>query len=202
MKLKTILVALVAIVAVGIVSCTKTQNAEETVCCENCTVSVDSLMANAANMVGDTITVEGVCSHLCAHGGRKAFLLGVDSTLILRCEATPEMGGAFSPESVGKTLKVTGVVCEQRIGEEEVAAMEARYAEASKAEKTHEACDTEKKAQGQEGLNTFEDRMADYRAKIAARNEAEGKNYLSFYYLESLSYDMDQPETEAEEAAE
>ncbi len=30
--------------------------------------------------------------------------------------------------------------------------------------------------------------MADYRAKIAARQEAEGKDYLSFYYIEALSY--------------
>ena len=32
--------------------------------------------------------------------------------------------------------------------------------------------------------------MADYRAKIAARSEAEGKNYLSFYYLEAISYSI------------
>ena len=110
------------------------------------------------------------------------------------------MGGAFSPECVGKTLKVTGVVCEQRIDEEAVKAMEARYAEASKAEQTHEACDTEKKAAGQADIATFEGRMADYREKIAKRNEAEGKAYLSFYYLNATSYEVEHPAEEADEA--
>lgn len=191
--------ALVAIMAVGIVSCTKTQTTECTDACCDKTITVDSLMANAEKLVGDTVTVEGVCSHLCSHGGRKAFIMGADSTL-LRCEATAEMGGAFSPECVGKTLKVTGVVCEQRIDEEAVKAMEARYAEASKAEQTHEACDTEKKAAGQADIATFEGRMADYREKIAKRNEAEGKAYLSFYYLNATSYEVEQPAEEAEEA--
>ena len=191
--------ALVAIMAVGIVSCTKTQTTECTDACCDKTITVDSLMANAEKLVGDTVTVEGVCSHLCSHGGRKAFIMGADSTL-LRSEAPAEMGGAFSPECVGKTLKVTGVVCEQRIDEEAVKAMEARYAEASKAEQTHEACDTEKKAAGQADIATFEGRMADYREKIAKRNEAEGKAYLSFYYLNATSYEVEQPAEEAEEA--
>ena len=199
MKIKSLLMALVAIMAVGIVSCTKTQTTECTDACCDKTITVDSLMANAEKLVGDTVTVEGVCSHLCSHGGRKAFIMGADSTL-LRCEATAEMGGAFSPECVGKTLKVTGVVCEQRIDEEAVKAMEARYAEASKAEQTHDACDTEKKAAGQADIATFEGRMADYREKIAKRNEAEGKAYLSFYYLNATSYEVEQPAEEAEEA--
>ena len=200
MKLKSILLALVAIVAVGIVSCTQTKTETEE-CCDQCkALSVDSVFANAQALVGDTITVEGVCSHLCSHGGRKAFLMGADSALILRCEATAEMGGAFPLESVGKTLKVTGIVRESRIGEEEVKAMEERYAEASKAEQSHEACDTEKKAQGQDGIDTFEARMADYRAKIAERTEKEGIPYLSFYYLEALSYEIEQPaDAETEE---
>lgn len=200
MKLKTLLLALAAIVAVGIVSCTKTQKSECEDACGACTtITVDSLMANAENMVGDTVTVEGVCSHLCSHGGRKAFIMGADSTL-LRCEATAEMGGAFSPECVGKTLKVTGVVCEQRIDEEAVKAMEERYAAASKAEQSHEACDTEKKAAGQAGIDTFEARMADYRAKIAERAEKEGKAYLSYFYIDATSYEIEQPAAEAEEA--
>lgn len=152
------------------------------------TLSVDSLMSAAPTLAGDTIEVEGLCSHLCRHGGRKAFLQGGDSTVMLRCEATASMGGAFAPDSPGKVLVVKGIVRENRIGEEEVARMEQQQAQADSAARAHEACDTEKKAQGQADIDTFEKRMADYRAKIAARKEAEGKDYLSFYYVEALSY--------------
>ena len=186
MKIKVILMTVVAAAALFVASCGK----KDAACCEKTAISVDSLMAIAPEIVGDTIEVDGLCSHLCKHGGRKAFLVGTDSTIVLRCESTAEMGGAFAPDCIGKTLAVTGVVCENRIGEAEVAAMEARQAAADSASRAQEACAKEKKAQGQDSIDSFEARMADYRAKIAARSEAEGKNYLSFYYLEAISYSI------------
>ncbi len=191
MKIKSLFIALAAVIALGFASCTQKQ--AETAA--PAALSVDSVFANAQELLGDTIEVEGYCSHLCAHGGRKAFLTGADSALVLRCEATAEMGGAFAPDTKGKELTVRGILRETRIGEEEVAAMEARHAAADSAAQAHQACDTEKKAQGQADLNTFAERMADYRAKIAARTEAEGVAYLSFYYLEALNYTVDSTET-------
>lgn len=180
MKLRTIFCFIIALAAM---SCTQKKEVAEPA-----PLTVDSLMTEAGAFLGDTVTVEGTCSHLCKHGGRKAFLVGADSTTVLRCEATPEMGGAFAPDCAGRTMTVRGIVRENRIDEEAVARMEAQYLAADTAARQHEACDTEKKAQGQAELSTFEARMADYRAKIAARAEAEAKPYLSFYYLEALSY--------------
>ena len=54
-------------------------------------------MTIAPEIVGDTVEFEGLCSHLCKHGGTKAFLVGADTSLVLRCQATPEIGGAFAP---------------------------------------------------------------------------------------------------------
>ncbi len=185
--MKQILYAIAAAaVALGIASCAKSATQPE----QNATLCVDSLMTEAPALLGDTVTVEGLCSHLCSHGGRKAFLAGTDTTVILRCEATAEMGGAFGPDCAGKTIEVRGIVRENRINEEQIAQMEKMYAAADTATKTHEACATDKKAQGQDSIDSFEARMADYRAKIAARSEAEGKNYLSFYYLEAISYSI------------
>ena len=50
-------------------------------------------------------------------------------------------------------------------------------------------CDTEKAARG-ETANSVEGRIADFRTKIAARAEAEGKEYLSFYFVEAQSYEI------------
>ena len=47
----------------------------------------------------------------------------------------------------------------------------------------------EKKARG-ETASTPEARIADFRAKIAERKAATGKDYLSFYYMEASSYEI------------
>lgn len=167
-------------------------------------VAVDTLLANADNYVGQTVTIEGICSHLCKHGGKKAFILGNDQNTMIRCDGTEEMGWAFPAESVHKVLRVTGVVKEQRIGEEEVAAMERQHAEQASRiaaeqgqdvavefeQKAAGGCETERKAAGQENIETFAAQMADYRARIAERNAKEGKPYLSFYAIDAKNYEI------------
>ncbi len=66
--------------------------------------------------------------------------------------------------------------------------MEARQAAADSARRAQHACDTDKKAHGQGDIDSFEAQMADYRAKIEARSQAEGKDYLSFYYIDAIGY--------------
>lgn len=193
-KLAIFAFAAVALVAASCGSKTTTEN-EATA--EVATISVDSVLVNPDALVGDTITIEGVCSHLCKHGGTKAFILGTNENTMLRCNATEEMGGRFPAECIHKALTVTGVLCEERISEETVCQLEAQRAaqiEAMADQATEEdinnpgGCETERKAAGQADVATFEERMADYRARIAAREAAEGKAYLSTYYLVATTY--------------
>lgn len=177
----------------------KSENAEEA---ENL-VSVDSIVANAAAYEGDTIVIEGVVSHLCKHGGTKAFLLGSDDNTMIRCDATPEMGGYFPPETIHKALRVMGVVTESRITPEMVDQMEEQYktymanvakengqAVADTVKVAASGCETERKAQSQENIETYEAQIADYRARIAEREAKEGKPYLSSYYVLALDYEV------------
>ena len=165
-------------------------------------ISVDDLLANPDSLVGQTITVEGVCSHLCKHGGRKAFLVGAgENATPFRCEASEAMGGAFPQDVINHNLRVTGTLVEDRIDEEAVKSMEEQNAAAEKAaakegkaDAVAESCSTEKKAQGQGEVNSFADRMADYRARIAERQAKEGKAYLSFYHLDSQCNKVADPE--------
>ena len=64
MKIKVILMTVVAAAALFVASCGK----KDAACCEKTAISVDSLMAIAPEIVGDTIEVDGLCSHLCKHG--------------------------------------------------------------------------------------------------------------------------------------
>lgn len=188
-------VALLAATACG--SKTETAQADE----QPATVTVDQVLADAESLVGDTLDVEGVVSHLCRHGGRKAFLAGSASDALLRCEAFPLMGKPFPQEVVHKNVIVKGILREQRIDEPAIQEMEKAEAErvaniekesgkeaAERAANADSGCETERTAQGQANAVTFADRMADYRAKIKARHEAEGKAYLSYYYLDAISY--------------
>lgn len=152
------------------------------------TLQVDDLLANADSLVGDTVTFEGVCTHICKHAGRKIFLMGSDDTQTIRVESASL--GSFKPECVNHIVTVTGVLREDRIDEAYLQRWEAQLAARTAEEHGNNGtagCDTEKKAR-QETANTPEARIADFRARIAERQTNEGKDYLSFYHVDAVDY--------------
>lgn len=161
-------------------------------------MSVDDVLANAGQLLGDTITIEGVCSHLCSHGAMKAFIAGTADSIMLRCEAKPFIGQAFPLEMTRHAVQVKGILTEERVDsaviEQMIAQNEALQAQAAAtgdSVKDHvSGCETERVSRGQKDAVTFEDRIADYRKKIANRKEKEGKDYLSYYYLQAISYEI------------
>lgn len=199
---KSILMSLVAVMATCCWSCGGADKSTTADSAEEVSVSVDKALANPDSLVGDTIVIEGVVSHLCRQGGRKAFVAGEGDNAMLRCEAYPLMGEPFAKETVHRPIKVKGVFREERIDEAAIVEMEKQNAvrlqniaaesgeeSAERAVHAESGCDTERAAQGQAELTTFNERMADYRAKIVAREAGEGKSYLSYYYLDAISYE-------------
>ena len=190
MKSKWMMAALMMAVSMVFVSCgnnkkQQAQQAEEQVAA----MSIDDVMAKAAELVDQQVVIEGVCTHTCSHGAKKMFLVGSDDTKTLRVEAG-ELG-AFDTKVVNNMVTVKGVVKEERIDEAYLQDWEARLK--AQTEEHHGngegGCDTEKNARG-ETANTAEGRIADFRAKIAAEKEATGKEYLSFYHVVAESYDI------------
>ena len=153
-------------------------------------LEIDSLLANAESLAGQEVTIEGVCTHTCKHGAKKIFLMGSDDTQVIRVEAGTL--GAFDPKCVNSSVRVTGTLKEQRIDEAYLQNWEAQLkAQAAEKHGTGEAgCDSEKKARG-ETANSPEARIADFRAKIADRKAETGKEYLSFYFMEADSYEVE-----------
>ena len=154
-------------------------------------VMIDSVLAEGEALAGQLIEIEGVCTHICSHSASKIFLLGENEGKTIRVEAA-ELG-SFDQKCVNSIVKVKGILHEERIDEVYLQAWEQRIA--NKTEEKHGegdgegGCDTEKAARG-ETANTSEGRIADFRAKIAARKEADGKEYLSFYYVEAQEYEV------------
>ncbi|MDE6085716.1 MAG: hypothetical protein K2G40_04875 [Muribaculaceae bacterium] len=192
--LATIAVAFLATACGG----SKTQQAADEEVSE--ALTVDEVLANADKYNDQTITIEGICSHLCAHGGRKAFIQGNADNKQLRCEAFPGMDAPFAGETVHKPLKVTGILRAQIVNEEylqELERTEQERAYAINAEggnatagESASGCDTERAAHGQANLTTLNERIADYRARIAAQVAKGGKDYLAFPYMEATSYEI------------
>ncbi len=152
-------------------------------------LEVDAVLAGADSLSGREIELEGICTHICKHGGTKIFVMGSDDTKTLRIEAA-ELG-SFDRKCVNSIVRVRGVLREERIDEAYLQRWEAAAAaQTALAHGTAEAgCESEKTARGETGSSVAE-RIADFRAKIAARREATGRDYLSFYYLEARAYEI------------
>ena len=148
-KKLSIAIALLAVAVIGTSCGNKQQKSSSDTTTEQTTSSaleIDSLLANAENLAGKEVTIEGVCTHTCKHGAKKIFLMGSDDTQVIRVEAGTL--GAFDPKCVNSIVRVTGTLKEQRIDEAYLQNWEAQLkAQAAEKHGTGEAgCDTEKKA--------------------------------------------------------
>ena len=179
------------VVVLALFSCNEKKNDEKEQECQTVKVmNVDEMLAAAENHVGDTITVEGMCTHVCSHSGRKMFLKGSDDSQMLRVESV-ELGEPFKQECIDHTVAVKGIVMEERIDEEYLKQWEEELANMEQHGEGEEGCATEKKARNEnDEANTTEKRITDFRAKIADRQAKEGKAYLSFFYINAIEYNI------------
>lgn len=184
------LMAIIVVCGMCLHGCGGQKAGEQTASEKQEALSVDYVLEHADSLVGQTIEIEGVCSHLCKHGGKKAFLLGKDEHAMFRAEAVGI--DSFPTFAIQKVLRIKGKMIEDRIDEAAVQQMEADFKKVIEVhgENQEVGCDAEKVAQGQAEINSFAARMQDYRDKIAARQAKEGKAYLSFYHLDADSYEV------------
>ena len=192
-KKLTIAIAIVAVAFIG-TSCGNKQqkSASETTTEQSASSAfeIDSLLANAENLAGKEVTIEGVCTHTCKHGAKKIFLMGSDDTQVIRVEAGTL--GAFDPKCVNSIVRVTGTLKEQRIDEAYLQNWEAQLkAQAAENTGTGEAgCDTEKKSTRRDSQHA----RSPYRRlprEDSRPKRSSGKEYLSFYFMEANSYEVE-----------
>lgn len=164
---------------------TATEAAQDTV------MEVDSVLKNGNKLVGQTVVLEGVCTHICQHGGGKIFLMGSDDTQTIRIDAS-ERVGSFSPEAVNSLVRVQGTVHEERIDEAFLNQWESQIK--SQVTERHgeegAGCESDQKARGEAPVGSIEERIANFRKRIAERKANEGKDYLSFYSITADSYEI------------
>lgn len=187
MKRNIFIIALFAVTLLASTSCWNNSNKKETTEVAE-TYKVEALMENAETLAGQAVTIEGVCTHLCRHGAKKMFILG--DSVTVRVESG-ELG-SFPQECINANVQVTGTLVEDRIDEAYLAEWEAQVAANTAEEHGDEeegGCAADKAARNEQG-NSINERIQDFRAKIADRKAKEGKEYLSFYHVLATSYEI------------
>lgn len=154
-------------------------------------LQVNTLLMDGDKFAGKEVTVEGICTHICKHGGSKMFLMGNTENEVIRIEST-EKSGKFPPEVVNALVKVQGTLVEERIDEAYLQKWEEELkSEMAKHGEDEGGCATEKAARNEAAdANSPEARIADFRNRIAERKAKEGKDYLSFFHLNANNYEI------------
>lgn len=154
-------------------------------------VSVDHLLTNAASLIGETVIVDGLCTHVCAKSGMKLFLQGSDAAQTLRAESDATLG-KFDPENIGKQVRVRGKLVEVRIDEAYLQELEKQISDSTLIAHGEggEGCETEQAAEGVASGSSERERIDQFRQQIAQRKAAEGKEYLSQYHVAAESYQL------------
>lgn len=188
MKKTNLFLSLLLIVTL-FANCTGNKKTADSDVAEQSALMVDDILAVAEQEAGKKVVVEGLCTHVCSHGGKKLFLMGSDDSKTIRVESNDDLG-AFKTECTNSMVRVKGELKEERIDEAYLVNWENALAEGTAEEhgEDGEGCETEQKAQGQTEVSGETERIADFRKRIAARNQSEGKNYLSFYYIAASEY--------------
>ena len=210
--LSLLLLLALSAMSLTLTSCSGNKSAQPSADQQSASVAldVDSLLTTAESLIDQQVTVEGVCTHTCKHGATKIFLQGSDNTMIIRCEAA-ELG-SFSQDCVHNVVRVTGYVRETRMDEAYLQNWKRQYEEAMMQQQmaatdnggdpteglseeqqekvsTATGCATESAAR-REQAGTIDEKIAAYREQIAARQAAEGKDYLSFFHIEATAYEV------------
>lgn len=186
MKFKFLtLIGLFAVMAAA-VSCSKADEATDQAP-QIATITVDSLMANPDAFANETIAVEGLCQHICKHGGTKAFIVNPDTTAqsenVVFCVATDQIDGAFSPEAPGKLITAIGLWSPIVKTRSEIVAMAQAEQAEQQAEDGH--CDSEARANG---------RATQWLAELQLNCTATGDTTLTVgYQLQVTSYTLTAP---------
>lgn len=144
--------------------------------------TVDQIMANPAELIDKTVTVKGVCEHVCTSSGKKIFLRNSAGKLF-RFNAGDKVD-RFNREALRKTVTITGVMTEKRTYLADLEKLEARLIEIEKKKTpTEEHCTTEAKANGENVNNTALERVRTQKEKLSKQIAEGGKDYLASYTI-------------------
>ncbi len=139
--MKKLLFLLFMVVATVSCNYSGTKVAEADKMAEPAIVNIEDLFTNTHEFVDDTISLKGLCIHVCKHGGKKMFLQGIDENQLVKVFAEGEIT-AFEQELVGSHVVVTGLLTAAEVNDHEPEGGEGHTCETESKSKSYELSST------------------------------------------------------------
>ncbi len=147
-------------------------------------ITCEEFSTSPDKYVGQEVMIEGTAVHVCAHGGKRMFIIGEDPDERIKITTGDEIE-AFDVEMEGSDVSIIGVVDELRVDEAYLASWENEIlADTPESElKIHS---------GEEGHESHEDdKEAEFEQvnDLRAQLKESGKDHLSFYSIVATEYE-------------
>ncbi|MCM1520250.1 MAG: hypothetical protein NC098_05640 [Lachnoclostridium sp.] len=164
-------------------------------------IEMSEILSNSSSLVDSIVSFKGVIKHICSSTSNTAFAFDPDNdSLMVRCIASSAIYGLFPDDVMDKNVIIKGMLREERMDESWLKDIEYQYKIHSEKYGVTDPSDSlvqlgirrcryERRYRGQDSIQDFDEYLADFRQRIENAKEATGKNYLSFYYLEVISVD-------------
>ena len=176
-------IMLLAYMAICLVSCTskstdnKGNDADSTSVAQVSGLAMyplDSLLAEADQLVNKKVIVKGSVTHTCKHSGKRCFIVGDNENVSMRVEAKGNIGG-FNRELVGSELAITGVLKERRLTKEYI--------------DQYEKDVNEKKVKEDGSAETCQAELANI-SEMRDWMKKNNKDYYAIYYLDGEEFSI------------
>lgn len=137
-------------------------------------VTLAELNSGTYEYKGGKVEVEGLCTHVCAHSGKKLFLVGDNDEMNIQIFAAEGLSG-FPKELEGSKVSAIGTLEEEKLDMEYANKLEAETkAEVAVADDPEHSCAVEETMK----------KVADLKAKI----QKSPKGYISKYSMTSKDF--------------
>ena len=177
-------IALIFILAAVLSGCSNQGTQDEASAVKK--MDVGQLMGDPSSHIDQTITVEGVVTHVCKHGGKRLHLSKSGSDQLVRVRTTQNMA-PFDRELEGSTVQITGTFVEERLDE---AYLDKLRKGEEEGDHHHEASDGESTgAQAAEQGQVSEAFIQEMEQKI----EQSEKGYIVEYWLNAEKLKQNTP---------
>ena len=109
-----------------VLGCSK-DNSKEVQTEENKNYTLEQISNESFEYKSGDVTVEGLCIHVCAHSGKKMFIIGKDEKTKMQIFTSDKLP-SFDKKLEGSKVQVTGTLEEEKIDDKYVAEMEKELA--------------------------------------------------------------------------
>ncbi|HSH50139.1 MAG TPA: hypothetical protein VK982_00290 [Bacteroidales bacterium] len=158
-------------------------------------IPVDKIMADTENYINEEVVVKGMVNHVCAHGGKRMFILGEDPDIALR--VTPdEKIGIFEKELEGNTVIIKGILKELIINDEYVAQLEKEIAEGMDNEALHDHSGGSHDEDEESAVDSSKIKQVEQMKTDIAESK---KGFVAQYWIEASKIDVKEYEHIEEE---